>query len=78
MGKPTKSAFDAQVFLAKLGDGKSILEFPKGHKIFAQGDPAATVFYIQKGRVKVTVLSDHGKEAVVGILGPGQFSVKAA
>jgi CRP/FNR family transcriptional regulator, cyclic AMP receptor protein len=73
MGKPAKSAFDAQVFLAKVGEGKSILEIQKGQKVFAQGDRADTVFYIQEGKVKVTVLSDHGKEAVVGILESGQF-----
>jgi CRP/FNR family transcriptional regulator, cyclic AMP receptor protein len=73
MGKPAKSAFDGQAFLAKAGIGKSILEFKKGQNVFVQGDRADTVFYIQKGRIKLTVLSDHGKEAVVGILGPGQF-----
>jgi CRP/FNR family transcriptional regulator, cyclic AMP receptor protein len=73
MGKPAKSVFDAQVFLAKVGEGKSILQFKKGKNVFVQGDPADTVFYIQKGKIKLTVLSDHGKEAVVGILGPGQF-----
>ena len=73
MGKPAKSAFDAQDFLARVGEGKSIVHFEKGQNIFAQGDPADTVFYIQKGRIKLTVLSHHGKEAVVGILGPGQF-----
>jgi CRP/FNR family transcriptional regulator, cyclic AMP receptor protein len=73
MGKPAKSAFDAQAFLAKMGEGKSILQFKKGQNVFVQGDPADTVFYIQKGRIKLTVLSDHGKEAVVGILAPGQF-----
>jgi CRP/FNR family transcriptional regulator, cyclic AMP receptor protein len=73
MGKPAKSSFDAQVFLAKVGEGKSILQFKKGQNIFVQGDPADTVFYIQKGKIKLTVLSDHGKEAVVGMLGPGQF-----
>ena len=73
MGKPAKSAFDAQAFLAKVGEGKSILQFKKGQNVFVQGDPADTVFYIQKGRIKLTVLSDHGKEAVVGILAPGQF-----
>jgi CRP/FNR family transcriptional regulator, cyclic AMP receptor protein len=73
MGKPAKSAFDARVFLAKVGEGKSILRFQKGQNIFVQGDRAATVFYIQKGRVKLAVLSEEGKEAVVGILGPGQF-----
>jgi CRP/FNR family cyclic AMP-dependent transcriptional regulator len=73
MRKVSKLAFDAQVFLANLGDGKSVLQFQKGQRIFAQGDRADTVFYIQKGRVKLTVLSDRGKEAVIGILGPGQF-----
>jgi CRP-like cAMP-binding protein len=73
MGKPAKNAFDAQVFLAKVGEGKSILQFQKGQNVFVQGDRADTVFYIQKGRIKLTVLSDQGKEAVVGILGSGQF-----
>jgi CRP/FNR family cyclic AMP-dependent transcriptional regulator len=73
MGKSAKSSFDAQVFLAKLGVGKSILEFRKGRNVFVQGDRADKVFYIQKGKIKLTVLSDHGKEAVIGMLGPGQF-----
>ena len=73
MGKSAKSDFDAQVFLARVGEGKSILEFQKGQNVFAQGDLADTVFYIQKGKIKLTVLSDLGKEAVIGILGPGQF-----
>jgi len=73
MRKVSKLAFDAQVFVANVGDGKSVLQFQKGQRIFAQGDRADTVFYIQKGRVKLTVLSDRGKEAVIGILGPGQF-----
>jgi CRP/FNR family transcriptional regulator, cyclic AMP receptor protein len=73
MGKLAKSAFDAQVFLAKVGEGKSIFQFQKGQNIFVQGDRADTVFYIQKGRIKITVLSDQGKEAAVGMLGPGQF-----
>jgi CRP/FNR family transcriptional regulator, cyclic AMP receptor protein len=73
MGKPAKSTFDSQVFLAKVGEGKSILKFQKGQNVFVQGDRADAVFYIQKGRIKLTVLSDQGKEAAVGILGPGQF-----
>jgi CRP/FNR family cyclic AMP-dependent transcriptional regulator len=64
---------DAKVFLAKVGAGKTILECLKNQNVFAQGDVADTVFYIQKGRIKLTVLSDHGKEAVIGILEPGQF-----
>jgi CRP-like cAMP-binding protein len=71
--KPPKDSFDARVFLAKMGAGKTILEFDKGQNVFEQGDLAESVYYIQKGRVKLTVLSDQGKEAVVGILEPGQF-----
>jgi CRP-like cAMP-binding protein len=73
MSKPPKEMFDAKVFLAKVGDGKAILELRKNQKIFEQGDVAETVFYIQKGKVKLTVLSEQGKEAVVAILEPGQF-----
>jgi CRP/FNR family transcriptional regulator, cyclic AMP receptor protein len=65
--------FDARVFLAKMGVGKTILEYSKGQNVFEQGDIADMVYYIQKGRIKVLVLSDQGKEAVVGILEPGQF-----
>ena len=65
-----KEAFDPRAFLAKVGDGKTIVEFHKDQALFAQGDVADTVYYIQKGRVKVVVISEQGKEAVVGILGP--------
>jgi len=73
MGKPANDEFDAKVFIAKVGAGKTILEFRKNQHIFKQGDVADTVFYIQNGRVKLTVLSEQGKEAVVAILEPGQF-----
>lgn len=77
MSKPvTKSpirTFDPKVFLAKVGTGKSILRYQQGQNVFAQGDAADAVFYIQKGKVKLTVLSDQGKEAIVGILEAGQF-----
>ncbi len=66
-------SFDPKEFLAKVGEGKTIVDFRKNEIVFAQGDAANTVFYIQKGRVKVVVLSEQGKEAVVGILEPGQF-----
>src|SRR6202140_3450867 len=68
-----QASFDPKVFLAKGGEGKTILEFSKDQIVFAQGDVADTIFYIQKGRVKVVVISEQGKEAVVGILEPGQF-----
>src|SRR6188472_2611500 len=73
MAGKTNPPFDPKEFLANVGEGKTILEFGKGDVIFAQGDEAKTIFYIQKGGVKVVVLSDQGKEAVVGILEPGQF-----
>ena len=73
MGKQAKDLFDPKIFLAKVGAGKTMLEFRKNQSIFAQGDVANAVFYIQKGRVKLTVLSEQGKEAVVAILELGQF-----
>jgi CRP/FNR family transcriptional regulator, cyclic AMP receptor protein len=73
VGNAVKNLFDPKVFLAKVGAGKTILKFHKNQKVFAQGEVADTIFYIQKGRVKLTVLSEQGKEAVVGILEPGQF-----
>src|SRR6202051_1015570 len=71
--KPDKDMFDPKKFLAKVGTGKQVLEFHKNQHVFEQGDVADAVFYIQKGRVKLTVLSEQGKEAVVAILEPGQF-----
>jgi CRP/FNR family cyclic AMP-dependent transcriptional regulator len=68
-----KAPFNVQIFLAKVGAGKSILEFDKGQNIYEQGEVADTVYYIQKGKIKITVLSDQGKEAVVGVLEPSQF-----
>src|ERR1700719_2059722 len=68
-----KKAFDPQVFLGEAGVGKSIERYAKNQKIFSQGDIADTVLFIQKGKVKITVLSEHGKEAVVGIFAEGQF-----
>src|SRR5216683_5838077 len=68
-----KASFEPKVFLAKVGEGKTILEFGQDQVVFAQGDVADTIFYIQKGRIKVLVFSEQGKEAVVGILEPGQF-----
>src|SRR6202142_679204 len=73
---PPKSAtemFEPKDFLAKVGVGKTIVEFHKNQKVFSQGDVADTVFYIQDGKVKLTVISEQGKEAVVAILEPGQF-----
>jgi CRP-like cAMP-binding protein len=73
LGNPAKGAFDAKDFLAKVGAGKIIRNFQKNETVFVQGDAADTVYYIQRGKIKVTVISKHEKEAVVGIMGPGQF-----
>jgi CRP/FNR family cyclic AMP-dependent transcriptional regulator len=67
------TAFDAQVFLDSAGVARRIAEYPKRATVFAQGDPAKTVMYIQQGRVKLTVVNSTGKEAVVAVLGPGDF-----
>ena len=66
-------SFDPQVFLATVGAARTITECPKDYKIFSQGDPADAVFYIQQGRVKLKVKSKQGKEAVIAILGVGDF-----
>jgi CRP-like cAMP-binding protein len=68
-----KEEFNPKVFLARVGAGKTITEYQRNQTIFSQGELADSVFYIQKGRVKLTVLSEQGKEAVVGILEQGQF-----
>ena len=69
----SKAVFDPQNFLAHVGEGRSIAKYRPAAKIFVQGDVADSVFYIQKGKVKVTVVSQHGKEAVVAILGKEEF-----
>lgn len=67
------TTFNPQTFLAKVGHGKTTLQAPKEQLIFSQGDTADAVFYVQAGRVKLTVLSQQGKEAVVGVLEHGSF-----
>jgi CRP/FNR family transcriptional regulator, cyclic AMP receptor protein len=73
MKKREKKTFDPQAFLALVGAGKTIVNYSKGRIVFAQGDAADKVFYVQSGRVKMTVVSEQGKEAVVGILEPHHF-----
>jgi len=73
LAKSARNEFDPQAFLAKVGKGRTMLAFHKNETVFSQGDAADTVFYIQKGSVKIVVYSEQGKEAVVGIVGPGQF-----
>jgi CRP/FNR family transcriptional regulator, cyclic AMP receptor protein len=68
-----QSSFDPKKFLANIGDGRSESRLAKDQVVFAQGDPADAVFYIQKGKVKVSVVSEQGKEAVVAILDAKEF-----
>jgi CRP-like cAMP-binding protein len=65
--------FDPNVFLATIGEGRKIIAVPKNQSIFTQGDRADAVFYVQKGKVRLTVVSKAGKEATIGILGEGNF-----
>src|SRR3982075_582589 len=73
MRKKIKDSFDPKIFLAKVGEGKTIFKYRKDQIVFSQGEAADAVFYIQQGKVKLTVVSQQGKEAVVAILGPGHF-----
>jgi len=66
-------AFDPTAFLAKVGSGKIISKYQNDQVIFSQGDVGDAVYYVQTGRIKLTVVSDRGKEAVVGLLGTGHF-----
>ena len=72
-GSLEMDVFDPKAFLARIGAGQSIKEYIDNEAVYAQGDPADAIFYIQAGKVKVSVLSDHGKEAIVAILEDGQF-----
>jgi CRP-like cAMP-binding protein len=73
MTPKAKLLFEPQVFLAKVGEGRTIAEYPTNQVIFSQGDPADAVFYIQEGKVKLTVVSNNGKEAIIAFLDSGDF-----
>jgi CRP-like cAMP-binding protein len=73
MSIKSRPQFDPKRFLANVGDGRRIDRFAKAQVVTAQGDPADSVFYIQKGKVKVSVVSEQGKEAVVAVLGAKEF-----
>ncbi len=66
-------AFDPDTFLSIVGSGKTILKSPKNTVLFSQGDPADSVFYVKAGKVKLTVVSPQGKEAVVSMIEPAHF-----
>jgi len=71
--RKTTTTFDTKTFLAKIGEGRTIEKRGAKEMVFSQGDAADAAFYIQKGKIKITVLSKAGKEAVLAILGPDQF-----
>jgi CRP/FNR family transcriptional regulator, cyclic AMP receptor protein len=73
MAAKVRASFDPKLFLAKIGDGRAIDKYRRGQIVFSQGDAADAVFYIQKGKVKLTVVSEQGKEAVIAILGTDEF-----
>ncbi|HEY6085254.1 MAG TPA: Crp/Fnr family transcriptional regulator, partial [Nitrospira sp.] len=73
MPRTSRQSFKSQSFLTRSGPGKTLLKCPKKYTIFSQGEKASAVFYVQAGKVKLTVLSDQGKEAVVAVLNAGDF-----
>lgn len=73
LDRTVKVPFDPKAFLAKPAAGVTLERFQAGWQIWTQGEPADAIGYIRKGSVKVTTLSNRGKEAIVGIIGPGQF-----
>src|ERR1700722_12449486 len=73
MGVQKQREFDPNTFLATIGEGRKIVPFQKKQTIFAQGDACDAVFYIQTGKVRLTVVATNGKEATIGILNPGDF-----
>ena len=68
-----KNNFDAQAFLDSAGVARKVKEFQKGDAVYAQGDPATSVIYLQAGTIRLSVVNESGKEAVVAIIGPGDF-----
>ena len=73
MAREKPPQLDPKVFLSKVGRGKSLMLTGKPQLIFSQGDAADAVFYVQTGQVKLTVLSEQGKEAIIAMLDPGSF-----
>ena len=74
MKRKEKLPFDPKVFLSKVKYGRATSDYRKDHVVYTQGEAADSVFYIQGGKVKKTVISEQGKEAVVALLGTGDFS----
>ena len=73
MVEPRKTAFDAAAFLESAGLGRRIAQFKQKQPLFSQGDPADSIFYLQKGRASLTVVSTSGKEATIALISAGEF-----
>jgi CRP/FNR family cyclic AMP-dependent transcriptional regulator len=73
MALKARSPFDAEALLAAVGQGSATRDYQKAQAVFAQGDRADAVFFVQRGKIKLTVLSSQGKQAVIALLGPGDF-----
>ena len=73
MAKKKQIFFDPKVFLSHVGGGRTHVKYDASTAIFTQGDMADAVFYLQKGKAKVAVLSKNGREAVLALIGPGDF-----
>jgi CRP/FNR family cyclic AMP-dependent transcriptional regulator len=73
MARKTKKTFDPKIFLATVNHGRTASTYARDAVVFQQASPADSVFYIRKGRIKIVVASQQGKEAVVAILGAGEF-----
>ena len=69
----SRAPFDAKTLLAAVPEGRTVREYRKGEAVFTQGDPADAVFFVERGKVKLTVLSRQGKQAVIALLAPGEF-----
>ncbi len=73
MARKAKAKFDARAFLARADGGVTVSNYRRGQVVFTQGDPADAIFFIQEGKVKVAVVSQQGKEAVIAFLEAGDF-----
>src|SRR4026207_1435855 len=73
MKRVARKSFSPTTFLEGVNGGKTVVDYQKDHTVFYQEDPADAVFYLKKGKVKLTVVSEQGKEAVVALLGPTDF-----
>src|SRR6266478_4020871 len=73
MKRRVKSAIDPKALIAAVRQGRSIRDYRRDQAVFAQGDPSDAVFFVHRGKVKLTVLSQQGKHAVTALLGPGDF-----